>query len=866
VYNSATNQPVFLFQHFLAGTNTPIVAPSGTAYPLFPNATIPQSLISPIGQKILELQALPNMAINALGQNNSLMRNARNTDNRFNIKLDQVIGGNNRLSFRISQAPTKGVRFFQGGLAEQVPTDRSVGTNAALSDTYTWGGNKVNEFRLGFNRSNIARTQTDQQLGIDGYQQFGFPSYLTAGMPQISLGDTQVQAISSDPGSHEYDNFYELSDTLSWTRGRHNLKFGVDVQAPEQDLVDYANVGGSWGFNAAQTNVGTGSINTLPITGFSGAQTGLGMASLLLGYPNSVSIARAVIPYQYRWKYLAGFAQDDWKVTPRLTLNIGLRYQIEVPRSEKHNMQGTFVDKQLTVAGTTQDGYIQLDGQNGAPTTLWPTRYNNLEPRFGFAWRLPELIKGLQVLRGAYAISHIPTNGLYNSAFPDLSPKSISLAATGAANGGQVQMDYAPVVLPTGGFVMPPEGIISSYTNLNAVYYLNNHVTIPYMQQWNLGLGFQFGNSYGLDVNYVGSKGTNMFGTSSIFNAVNIPQYVKDYQAGMNMSQLVADPTGLLNPNGTPVMVTLQNSLRAIPTLGDVTDPLSQGYDSRYNALQINFTKRFSGGFQYSVNYTWMKSMDDSSCAGQFCGGNIQNWGTGSPQLYGDSHSLEKSISVSDIPSTLRYNFNWDLPVGRGKWLAGQAHGILNGMIGNWKLSGNGGISSGFPFQALSGTTAGYPDDARNIRVNLVPGVDPIIPNWKANCNNPVTQRCPYINVLGAFAPPAYLSVGDATRVLDSLRMPHTDFFNMAILKDFPIHEQVRLAFRAEMYGALNHVYFQTNANNFTAYTGLSYTGTLVQGVTVPTVTANNVQTAYGDVGANIGGNRTIQLGLKLYF
>ncbi len=807
------------------------------------------------------------MPINSLGQNNSLFRHVRNTDNRFNIKLDQVITSNNRLSFRISQAPTKGIRFFQGGLAEQVPTDRSIGTNAALSDTYTWGGNKVNELRFGFNRSNIARTQTDEQLAINGYQQFGFPSFLSAGVPQIALGDTQVQSISSDPGMHEYDNFFELSDTLSWTKGKHSLKIGVDIQAPQQNLIDYVNVGGSWGFNAAQTNIGTGSINTQPVVGIANAQTGLGIASLLLGYPNSVSVAPAVVPYQYRWKYMAGFVQDDWKVTSRLTFNIGLRYQIEVPRSEKHDKQGTFVDQRITLpSGADQNGYIQLGGQNGAPTTLWPTRYNNIEPRFGFAWRLPKLIPGLQVLRGAYAISHIPTNGLYSSAFPDLSPKSVSLATNGAANGWQVQMDYAPVVLPSGGFVMPPKGIITSYTNLNGVYYLNNHVTIPYMQQWNMGLGFQFGKDYGLDVNYVGSKGTNMFGTSSIFNAVDLNTYVKDYQAGLNLSQLVPDPTGLLNPNGTPVMVTLQNSLRKIPTLGDVTDPLSQGFDSRYNALQMNFTKRFSKGFQFGVNYTWMKSMDDSSCAGQYCGGNIQNWGTGSPQLYGDSHKLEKSISVSDVPSTFRYNFNWDLPVGKGKGLLNGTRGVLNQVVGNWKLSGNGEVRSGFPLQALSGTTAGFPDAVRNIRVNIISGVNPVIPNWKDNSNNAVTQRCPYINALSVFTPPAYLSVGNAPRVMDYIRMPHVVTFNMAILKDFPIHEQVRLAFRAELYGALNHVYFQTNANNFAAYTGLSYTGTLIQGVTVPTVAPNNIQTAYADIGANIGGNRTIQLGLKLYF
>jgi hypothetical protein len=109
-----------------------------------------------------------------------------------------------------------------------------------------------------------------------------------------------------------------------------------------------------------------------------------------------------------------------------------------------------------------------------------------------------------------------------------------------------------------------------------------------------------------------------------------------------------------------------------------------------------------------------------------------------------------------------RFNYNWDLPVGRGKQF--------------W---------------------------------NLVPGVDPVNPGWHANCNNAVTQVCPYVNALAVFTPPSLLSVGTATRVLDNIRMPHTVSYNMAILKDFPIHEEVRLAFRAELYGALNHPNFR---------------------------------------------------------
>ena len=276
VYNSITYQPIEIFQHFQPGTNKQIVEPANTAYPQFPNNIIPQSLISPIGQKILDQEPMPNMPINALGENYAVFRSVRNTDNRYLFRIDQVITNNNRLSMRFAVVPTHGLRFNQGGYIEQVPEDKNTGTNATLSDTYTWGGNKVNEFRYGFNRSNNSRTQTDLELSVNGFQMFGFPSYLSKGVPQVGSFDANVQSFGSDVGAYEIDNFSELSDTFSWVKGKHNLKIGADWQAPQQNIVDYGNVGGSWSFNASGTNIGSG--NTGTVLGIPNATTGTSFA------------------------------------------------------------------------------------------------------------------------------------------------------------------------------------------------------------------------------------------------------------------------------------------------------------------------------------------------------------------------------------------------------------------------------------------------------------------------------------------------------------------------------------------------------------------------------------------------------------
>jgi hypothetical protein len=187
----------------------------------------------------------------------------------------------------------------------------------------------------------------------------------------------------------------------------------------------------------------------------------------------------------------------------------------------------------------------------------------------------------------------------------------------------------------------------------------------------------------------------------------------------------------------------------------------------------------------------------------------------------------------------------------------------LNRVVGNWTLSGTSTAQSGLPLQAQLGTTAGFPDDVGKIRVNINPGVPTVRSGWRQDLNDPVTQRSPYINSLALFSPPSLLTLGGATRVEDYIRMPHTFTYNMAILKEFAVHEQIKFALRAELYGALNHPYFQTNGSgsNFTVYQNLDY-----QHYTTPPVTAANINPAYADVGQNIGGIRTIQVGLKLYF
>ena len=257
--------------------------------------------------------------------------------------------------------------------------------------------------------------------------------------------------------------------------------------------------------------------------------------------------------------------------------------------------------------------------------------------------------------------------------------------------------------------------------------------------------------------------------------------------------------------------MTLANSLRPLSTLGDITDPLAQGYR---RALQ-RAPDQFHQAILRRLPVQRELCLDEGHGRHVLHGPVLHQ---PDPELghLGAAASRHPAIRTTwknrsrhfDIPSDLRFNYNWDLPVGRGKHFFNVQRGWINQIIGNWKTSGNLEERSGYPFSVYSNTAAGFPDDVEHLRPNIVPGVNPILPNWHANCDNLITQICPYLNSLAFFTPPAYLTVGNATRVMDNIRMPHVQRYNMAFLKEFPIHEQIKLAFRAELYGALNHPYF----------------------------------------------------------
>ena len=249
-----------------------------------------------------------------------------------------------------------------------------------------------------------------------------------------------------------------------------------------------------------------------------------------------MTLSNALLPYYYRWNSGAGFVQNDWKIKPNLTLNIGLRYALQLPRTEKYNHQGTFPARGCTVCPASGPLYsserhsphlragstLCIDGYGGRSSYLWPADYTDFEPRFGFAWS-PKLFgwngQGRFVIRGGYGLSHSPLNGQNRQPLP-----SFSSPATGfGVNSGQVNPAYAmrlssnppddPPLSWSQVLTVPSNGLIT----LNSLNYsgsgfaISQNMKTPYSQNWNLTLAYQIDNKDAIEIAYAGNKGTHLF-------------------------------------------------------------------------------------------------------------------------------------------------------------------------------------------------------------------------------------------------------------------------------------------------------------------------------------------------------------------
>jgi hypothetical protein len=557
-----------------------------------------------------------------------------------------------------------------------------------------------------------------------------------------------------------------------------------------------------WEARAAGTFNFTAAMTQGPNPAVASSSSGFGFASFLLGAGSSGNF------YQ-NWKnvasqsfYHAFYLQDDWRITRKLTLNIGVRYDFDTPRTERYDRMSWF-DPTAKSALSNVPGYgnltgaLRFVGTDGNPRSQFDGDWNNLAPRLGLAYQ----VDSKTAIRAAFAQLFGPST---LSGQGTVGPYGFRVETTWIASlDGFTPLNMLNNPFP-GGFPPVPGASLGAATALGSLIEapLRNTNT-PYTLQYNFTVQRELPGHVLLEVAYVGNRGRELSrGGEGGFtlNQLN-PAYLS---LGSQLNQLVDNPFyGQPNLGGVIAQkqVSRAQLLRPYPQFDTIHPLFSQGATSDYNALQSTFSRRFTSGLTFEGNYTWAKALDTGTS-------------------YQDSYNMLASRGVSSVDYRHRLVFSgvYELPIGRGRLLGKNFSRIPDLLVGGWQTNGIWTLQSGDPLGISASGTAALFSEASRANTN---GGNPVI-------DGDAHSRLNRWFDTSVFSQPAPYTLGNLSPLVTNLRNHYTNNLDFSLFKQFRLTERVRLNFRAEAFNALNRVRFSspnTNVNggaNFGTVTGQS--------------------------------------------
>jgi Carboxypeptidase regulatory-like domain/TonB dependent receptor len=732
-----------------------------------PTNIFPTGSVDPLAARLAALIPTPNSFVNPAF--NFLAVPVRSeTRNNFDVRVDHTFSNKDSMFGRFSYEnqpsfiPPPFNNVLDGGGFFDGNEDFSY-RSVALSETHVFDSTHVNEFRFGYNRINAHRYQVNFNENVSAqldYPGVPFePGTFNGGLPALTFSDGSAPELGSSGflPSIEKQNSYVFTDNFTWIKGRHSLKFGTEIRFEQFTIFQPSASRGTADFSTGFTDN--------PAAPGSG---GNGFASFLLGISDGGSIVN-LHNVDYRRQIYAGFVQDDFKKSERLTFNLGLRYELYTTVKAGNNEQANFdfgcgcliVPKgQNAILTPTLASQITID-RNGSPGLVSPDLHN-FAPRVGFAYKLKDNL----VMRGSYGIFYGgQENGPYSNPSPGFNPpffvtQSFNMpCTTNSANPAFPQFDCSIPGFNSLQQGFPANSLVDPNTPL--LFSISPKITTPFMQQWFLGFQYELPSNIVAQISYVGSHGADLFG---LFNG--------------NQAVPTADPT--------------------IPTAGRRPDPnIDAGIDtlrsnlfSNYNALQLKLEKRFSNGLQFEAAYTYSHALDDASSASL----GAQNQGDFRLQT---APQLEYGNADFDVRHRFVLNFVYDLPFGKNQRFGSNLSGVRNQIVGNWQITGI--------ISAQTGNWFTPTDDVVNISNSDCGGevfncARPDVignPNGKPCMPGTIFNTCAFVSntVEGAF--------GDAGRNI--IRGPGLHNWDLSFIKQFPVHEQMHFEFRAELFNIWNH-------------------------------------------------------------
>lgn len=786
----------------------------------FPNNRIPSSQLNPVAQKLLnQYYPKPNFNSGSTTGNHRTLLPLKNQTDGFDIRIDQNLSSNHLIYGRWTWKDLPFLSAANPGISQLLPPidNTEKNRNLLVADSYTFNPSLINEFRFGYSDltteqslpfsgasvvANLGLTGLDlSHAGNDG----GFPGFnfsTGTGFSRIGHGDL----------GPSHSRTLQYTDNLTWIKGKHTAKFGIDWRT-----VSYSRV------NTFGADDEFGSLT------FRGNFSGNAFADLLLGLPTTNLVFTIGPPIDQVSQHFAAYGQDEWRISKRLTLNFGLRWELQPPFSEKNGNIANFnpangglvypdiANKLLPpaaqvlyqinacpgVVATLPCSPVQTASQAGLPQGLRYTYYRDFDPRISLAWR--PFSNNKTVFRTGFGLYTVPQLGGVAYQMTGLASTPSLSYVNGIVNGKPL-FQLPSVAYGNGG--LSPD-IIGTYE-----YYVAQqiHYRDPQAAQWNVTLEHQFGESWSGRVSYIGEN---------------------SYRIGMHTDQnSIRASTKPYDPLSVPY-----------PQLGPIIQLGNWGF-ANYQALEVQLSHRMANGFYMQATFDWAKDLTNAGGDAPTAFGIEQGNVSGPNGLTGINDRFNLRLDRGNDPGVRRNRFlltaQYQLPVGRGKMFLSHSNRAVDAVLGGWQVSTIALAQTGPYLTPYDSNTA---DSQANLGEDARAAV--VRPDRIGDCNisNPGPNH--WFNP-GAFAPTPAGAGRPGNAGVGICEGPETVTIAGGLSKSFALKERLKMRFEATYSNILNHPNFAAPATDVSSPANF--------GVTQTVQSAEN------------GGNRVGQLSLRFDF
>lgn len=772
---TATGGLVRVFDPFSTRAN-----PSGSGYVRdpFPNNAIPASMFDPVAVNAIKYYPEPNTPGLPFTNKNNFYKSGApqlNTDN-YDGRVDHNLTATQRIFGRYSYRLVRDIPpvFFPEpqAIAQGRSNTENRAHNAVAEYSNTLSPTTIATLRAGFARAFYVLD--NQSIGFLP-SSLGLPGYLDSGVDALTFPRFGVSGYATlGGGDHRGNAFmtYTTSASLVNTRGSHVFKYGFEGRMFRVNNLEASRNSGFFSFSPTFTQG--------PNPNQASAAAGNGLASFFLGTGNTGDYMTTG-----GWQnsaaqsfYYAGYIQDDWRVTQKLTLNLGIRYDYETPRTERYNRMNYWDPTVRSPLADVVPGYGHLQGGlvfvgvNGVPRTQFIRDRNNFGPRIGLAYQLASRT----AIRAGYAHLYASSRQVAQSSVgrDGFRVDHLWLSSLDGITPHNLLRDPYP-----GGLAPIPGAANGLMTQVGATLLapLQESPT-PWTQQWNLTVQHQIPWQTLLEVAYVGTRGLQL--DKCAFTGCNLNQLDPNFMSmGSALNQLVDNPffgyvnTGILSAP----RVSRAQLLRPYPQFTNFNPLYPLGASSFYHSMQVSFRKRFSHGVMFDGFYTWAKNMDDG-------------------MQHQDSYNIRADRALTSLDRAHQFviSYIYELPFGRGKRFGSNANKLTNALLGGWQLNGITTIGSGTPLTITASNTAGI--------FNIV--TRPNNNGKSAKLSGPVHERLDRYFDTSVFSQPAAFTFGNVGSALPDVRTDGTRNFDLSIFKQFAPTEVLRVQIRGELLNAFN--------------------------------------------------------------